>query len=208
MLKLQIGAGLDGPPGWLNLDASPVLRLQRLPLVGGVFRRMVPPEFSSNVAHGDVTAGLPLADGAAGIVYTSHMLEHLSLRDFDLALREIHRVLAPGGLFRGVLPDLEFEARHYLASSAPDRASDFMRATILGVESRERGLMPALRGWLGNSAHLWMWDYGSMAHHLARAGFVDIRRASLGDSAEPAFTEVENPERWQDCLGFECRKPG
>lgn len=206
-MRLQIGAGLDGPAGWTNLDASPVLRMQRLPLVGGVLRRLVPPEFSPRVDHGDVTRGLPLADGAADIVYTSHMLEHLSLRDFDVALREIHRVLAPGGLFRSVLPDLEFEARRYLASNAPDRASDFMRATILGVEQRERGPVAALRGWLGNSAHLWMWDFVSVADHLARAGFVEIRRASFGDSAEQAFSDVENPERWQDCLGFECRKP-
>jgi len=207
VLKLQIGAGLDGAPGWLNLDASPVLRMQRLPVVGGLLRRLVPPEFSPGVAYGDVTRGLSLADGTAAIVYTSHMLEHLSLRDFDVALAEIHRVLAPDGLFRSVLPDLEFEARRYLASSAPDRAIDFMRTTILGVEQRERGLLPALRGWLGNSSHLWMWDFVSASAHLARAGFVDIRRASLGDSAEPAFVEVENPVRWQDCLGFECRKP-
>jgi SAM-dependent methyltransferase len=191
----------------MNLDASPVLRMQRLPLVGGLARRLVAPAFSANVRHGDVTQGLPLADGAAGIVYTSHMLEHLAAHDLDVALREIHRVLAPGGVFRSVLPDLEFEVRRYLASDAPDRASDFMRATILGVETRERGLVPALRGWLGNSAHKWMWDFPSIATHLAQAGFVDIRRARAGDSVERAFDEVENPERWQDCLGFECRKP-
>jgi SAM-dependent methyltransferase len=207
VLKLQIGAGLGGPTGWTNLDASPSLRLQRLPLVGGLLRRVVRPEFARNVAYGDVTRGLALPDGAAGIVYTSHMLEHLAMHDLDVALREIHRVLAPGGRFRSVLPDLEFEARRYLASDAPDRASDFMQATLLGVETRERGLVPALRGWLGNSAHKWMWDFASMSEHLKRAGFVDIRRASVGDSAEPAFTDVENPERWQDCLGFECRKP-
>ena len=192
----------------MNLDASPVLRMQRLPLAGALARRLVPPEFSPRVDFGDVTLGLPLAAGAADLVYTSHMLEHLGLREFDLALAEIHRVLAPGGVFRSVLPDLEFEARHYLASSAPERASDFMRATLLGVERRERGLVAALRAWLGNSAHKWMWDYSSIAHQLSRAGFVDIRRASLGDSAQPAFREVENPERWRDCLGFECRKPG
>jgi SAM-dependent methyltransferase len=207
VLKLQIGAGLDGPPGWINLDASPSLRLQRLPLVGGLLRRVAPPAFSRNVSPGDVTRGLAFADGAAGIVYTSHMLEHLPAREFDVALREIHRVLAPGGRFRSVLPDLEFEARRYLASDAPDRASEFMRATLLGVEQRERGLVPALRAWLGNSAHKWMWDYVSISDHLARAGFVDIRRATVGDSVEPAFSDVENPERWQDCLGFECRKP-
>jgi ubiquinone/menaquinone biosynthesis C-methylase UbiE len=192
----------------MNVDASPVLRLQRLPLVGGLLRRITEPKFSPRVHHADVVHGLALADGSADLVYTSHVLEHLARREFDVALAEIHRVLAPGGVFRSVLPDLEFEARQYLASTASDRASEFMRATLLGVERRERGLMPALRAWLGNSSHKWMWDFVSISDRLAAAGFTQIRRASTGDSAEPAFAEVENAERWENCLGFECRKAG
>ncbi|CAN5213056.1 hypothetical protein BH11PSE14_BH11PSE14_02680 [soil metagenome] len=207
MLKLQIGAGLEGPPSWTNLDASPVLRLQRLPIVGVFLRRFVAPAFSPRVQYGDVTRRLPVDDGAADMVYSSHMLEHLALREFELALAEIHRVLARGGVFRSVLPDLELEARRYLASTAADRASDFLRSTLLGVEHRERGLVQALRAWMGYSGHKWMWDYISIANQLNRAGFVDVRRASIGDSALAAFREVENSERWQDCLGFECRKP-
>lgn len=208
MVKLQIGAGLDGPEGWMNVDASPVLRLQRLPVLGALFQRTVPPLFSARVIYGDVARGLALPSNSAGIVYSSHMLEHLGLREFGLALTEVHRLLAPGGTFRSVLPDLEFEATRYLQSQSPDRASEFMRATLLGVERREDGVMPVLRGWLGNSAHKWMWDYVSIAAQLRAAGFVDVRRAVLGDSGNPEFDAVENAERWLDCLGFECRKPG
>ncbi|MBC7656135.1 MAG: methyltransferase domain-containing protein [Frankiaceae bacterium] len=208
MLKLQIGAGLDGPAGWMNVDASPVLRLQRLPVVGSLFRRMVKPEFSPRVSHGNVVRGLALPSGIAALVYSSHMLEHLALRDLELALAEIYRVLLPGGTFRSVLPDLEYEATRYLQSQSPDRASEFMQATLLGVESREVGVMSTLRGWFGNSAHKWMWDYPSIAARLGAAGFVDIRRAVLGDSSHAEFDAVENPERWHNCLGFECRKSG
>lgn len=207
MLKLQIGAGLDGPAEWLNVDASPTLRLQRLPVAGRWLRNVTKPRFSSTIAYGDVVRGLPLSARSVDIVYSSHVLEHLALDDFRTALVEIHRVLRPGGVFRSVLPDLGHEVQRYLRSEAPDRASEFMRSTLLGLERRERGLMGALRGWLGNSQHLWMWDYRSMEHRLAQAGFVDIRPARFGDSSEPAFRDVESPDRWQDSLGFECRKP-
>ena len=206
MLKLQIGAGLDGPAGWLNVDASPTLRLQRLPVVGRWLGAVIEPRFSSAVTYGDVVRGLPMSSQSVGMVYSSHMLEHLAHDDLCTALVEINRVLRPGGVFRSVLPDLECDVQRYLRSEAPDRASEFMRSTLLGLERRERGLMGVMRSWLGNSQHLWMWDYRSMEHQLAQAGFVDIRSASFGDSSEPAFRDVERPERWQDCMGFECRK--
>lgn len=208
MLKLQIGAGLDGPGGWLNVDASPTLRLQRLPLVGALLGGMVGPKFSSRVVFGDVVRGLAMADDSVDIVYSSHVLEHLAFDDLRRALREIHRVLRPGGVFRSVLPDLQFEVDCYLKSTATDPASELMRSTLLGVEQRDRGLMSALRSWLGNSRHVWMWDYKSIAFQLGQADFVDIRRATINDSEEASFIEVESADRWQNSLGFECRKPG
>ncbi len=207
MLKLQIGAGLDGPTQWLNVDASPTLRLQRLPVLGSLFQHVVRPRFSPSIVYGDVVRGLNLKSQSAEIVYSSHVLEHLSLEDFTRALLEIRRAMRPGGIFRSVMPDLEYEVQRYLHSDANDRASDFLRATLLGQERRKRGVTGALRSWIGNSQHLWLWNYRSLAHRLAEAGFTDIRRATFNDSSEPAFIEVENPERWQDCLGFECKKP-
>lgn len=207
-LKLQIGAGLDGPADWLNVDASPTLRLQRLPGVGRLVQAMVGPRFSPRVVYGDVVRGLPLTDEGATLVYSSHMLEHLAFEDFKVALVEVHRVLARGGVFRSVLPDLQHEVQAYLSSDAPDRASAFMQSTLLGVERRERGLAGAVRMWLGNSRHVWMWDYPSLAHRLAEAGFIDIRPATQGDSGHPDFASVEQADRWQGSVGFECRKAG
>lgn len=208
MLKLQIGAGLDGPETWMNVDASPTLRLQRHALVGGLFRRFLEPRFSDRVRFGDVVKGLRLADGSVDLVYSSHMLEHLALDDLCVALREVHRVLRAGGVFRSVMPDLEHEVQAYLRSNSDDPASEFLRSTLLGQQSRPRGLLARIRAAYGNSQHLWLWDFPSIASRLADAGFIDIRRARLNDSRETAFREVENPERWQGCLGFECRKPG
>lgn len=206
-MKVQIGAGLDGPQSWLNVDASPTLRLQRLPVVGRLLQHVSSPRFSPAVTYGDVVRGLRLPTGSVRVVYSSHVLEHLALEDLSVALLEIHRVLAPGGVFRSVLPDLDCDVQRYLQSEAQDRASEFMRSTLLGLERRERGLLSALRSWLGNSQHLWMWDYRSMAYRLSEAGFEEIRLARFGDSSDSSFSEVEKIERWEDAFGFECRKP-
>lgn len=207
MVKLQIGAGLDGPAHCLNRDASPTLWMQWLPGIGGPLQTVIRPRFSSRVAYGDVVRGLPLAPNSVQIVSSSHVLEHLVFEDLNTALKEIHRVLCPRGLFRNVLPHLDQAVQAYWQSEAGDRTSEFMRSTLLGVERRERGLVGAMRSWLGNSRRVWMWDYPSLASRLAEAGFMDIRAAIFGDSEEPAFVQVESAERWQGCLGFECRKP-
>lgn len=83
-----------------------------------------------------------------------------------------------------------------------------MRETYIGHETRPRGLKGLLSNWLGNSQHLWMWDYKSISEELKEVGFVDIRRASFGDSSDPTFKTVEHKGRWDNCLGVECKKPG
>jgi hypothetical protein len=69
-----------------------------------------------------------------------------------------------------------------------------------------RGFPAFIALWLGNSQHLWMWDYKSLEAELRSAGFVGIRRAAFGDSSDPLFSLVEDPERWDDCLGIECSR--
>lgn len=206
-LYVQYGCGLSAPNGWLNFDASPTLRLQRIPAVGRFFA--LPgdsPKFPSAVRFGDIVDGLPIAEHSCRGIYCSHVLEHLALDDFRVALANTFRYLEPGGLFRLVVPDLERLSREYIESSDDDAASKFMEGAYLGVRQRRRGVSGMLRGWLGNSAHLWMWDEKGMMRELRDAGFAAIRRASVGDSADARFTDVENPGRWFGCLGIECRR--
>jgi hypothetical protein len=115
--------------------------------------------------------------------------------------------LRPGGVFRFVLPDLEKHARDYLASGDTGASITFMQETYLGHLTRPRGLRALLRAFVGNSAHLWMWDYKAISRELAEAGFAEIRRAQFGDSAEARFREVEELGRWDGNLGVECTRP-
>tara|TARA_A100001015_G_scaffold319645_1_gene443192 strand:- start:5597 stop:6223 length:627 start_codon:yes stop_codon:yes gene_type:complete len=207
MEKVNLGCGLSVVPGWHNIDGSPTVRLQRMIGVGGLFRLLVKPDFPSEVIYGNVVKGLPLESNSIDILYSSHMLEHLALIDFRLALSEISRVLKPGGVFRGVLPDLEIIVKDYSDSVEPNACSKFLRDSLLGIENRPSSIMGKLHSLIGNSNHLWMWDYKGIEEELRLAGFLCISRAEFNDSKNKDFAEIEDIERWEGCLGFECSNP-
>jgi len=163
--------------------------------------------FPENVEYGNIIRGLPIPDESCQGVYCSHILEHLSLEDCKLALINTYRILKPGGYFRLVLPDLEYAITQYVNDETSLAAYNFLHETSLGEKARHSGVLGLLRTYLGNSKHLWMWDYKSLAKELEESGFLNIRRAEFGDSEEPAFDDVEDKGRWDNCLGIECRKP-
>lgn len=205
-LYVQYGCGLSAPEGWVNFDASPTLRFQRIPLLGRAFGSLAGPHFPENVRYGDIVKGLPLEKGSCTGIYCSHVLEHLALDDFRIAIRNTHSYLAVGGVFRSITPDLECLAREYLASTDSDASLRFMTATYLGRQSRPRSLGQFLRAYIGNSSHLWMWDQKSLARELSNAGFSRIRRAVFDDYSDPAFAQVQDTDRWQGSIGVECSK--
>lgn len=107
---LNLGCGDRTHPEWVNIDSSLRLRLGRLPLI----RRWVPSP--PDIRIHDLRHGIPFSDATVDVVYASHVLEHLTQNVGREFLREIHRVLKPGGIVRIVVPDLEAAVRLYLAA--------------------------------------------------------------------------------------------
>lgn len=206
-LHAQYGCGLCAPDGWLNFDVSPTLRLQKLPLVGSLVKTGIGTRFPKAVRYGDIRKGLPIGENSCAAIYCSHVLEHLALDDFRTTLANTRKHLRPGGTFRFVLPDLRYFAERFVEDPSPEAAPKFMEITYLGQHKRPSGLIDRMRELIGNAQHRWMWDYPAMEKELKQAGFVDIRRATYGDSSDPAFKAVEDPSRWENALGVECRKP-
>src|SRR3982751_3382986 len=111
MLMINLGCGTTPAEGWVNLDRSPGLELRRLPAsVRAALARFGISEstvdWPENVRRVDATRGLPFGPDSVDAIYSSHMLEHLSLGDADLVLVECRRVLKPGAVLRLALPDL------------------------------------------------------------------------------------------------------
>jgi SAM-dependent methyltransferase len=214
-IYLQYGCGQSCPDGWINFDASPTLRLQRLPVIGRLFKRGAT-VFPDGVRFGDIVRGLPIADGSVQGIYASHVLEHLSYADFWRALDHTFRLLRPGGIFRLVVPDLKSRAQKYLERlemRQADANSWFLRSARLGSEGSPRGPVELARSLIGRSAHLWMWDEISLAAALDKTGFVNIRRCRFGDRTDGKFSLVEDAGRFYDAkdlveeCGMEAMKP-
>jgi SAM-dependent methyltransferase len=196
---VQYGCGLCTPDGWLNFDASPRLRLERMPGVRLALRSTTGLLFPANARFGDILAGLPVADGTARGIYCSHVLEHLPRDDLPAALGNTYRMLAPGGVFRLVVPDLRWRVERYRVAAErtePDAADALMIACALGARTTPRTLSAFVRDKLGRGAHLWMYDFAALQFLLEQAGFSHVRRCERGDCADPMFAMVEDQARF------------
>lgn len=206
---VQYGCGHSAPNEWINYDVSPTLRIQKTPIIGFLVKKKLNTTFPSNVLYGDIIKGLPVEDNTCDGLYCSHTLEHLSLDEFRIALKNSYKILKKGGKFRCIVPDLEFIARDYIASleNGNDLASvKFISETLLGTESRPRGIKNFINSFYGNSKHLWMWDSKSLASELKNVGFLKIRNCSFNDSSDPMFALVENKSRFVNSVAIECEK--
>jgi len=213
-ILVHYGAGYCAPEGWLNFDASPTLRLERLPILGRFIQKNAA-RFPRNLLPGDIITGLPVPPGSADCVYCSHILEHLSRADCHTALKNTFDLLKPGGVFRLVLPDTYRLAAAYVRAfraGDPGAVHRFMHDLGMGEEIRPRGLKGLLVSRLGNVRHRWMWDVPSMTEALFAIGFANIRACSFGDSEDPAFRAVEDRTRFFAAdgtpeLALEASKP-
>jgi len=216
MLKVQFGCGLSNPVGWWNYDSTPSLFVRKIPLsvqtakvANKILSKQRSPRLSlilnnmihTNAIYGDVVKGLPCSDKSVDLLYASHVLEHLPLKEFRIALQECRRVLKNGGVFRAVVPNLKYCVEQYLSSSMPTKSIDFCLATGMGTESFANPLS-RMRG----DSHHMMYDVETMIYELRSSGFSSVRQAYYGDSECKEFSEVEDKGRWvfPVNIGFEC----
>jgi SAM-dependent methyltransferase len=185
--KLHLGAFDVAHDGWLNTDVTPHIAIARVPGLArllhaagrmtderwaahraGVFRRM---------HHLDLTRRLPYPDGAFEAAFGSHVLEHLSPQEAEAALRELHRVLRPGGILRVVVPDLDHEVGRY----DPAQPDEFVEGLFQGRE-RSRS----------HHRHWWLYNERSLAELLTRTGFADVRRCAYREGRCPDVERIDS----------------
>jgi predicted SAM-dependent methyltransferase len=138
------------------------------------------------------------------VVYSSHMVEHFDHRDALDFLKEVMRVLKPGGVVRLALPDLRIRVDSYLRDGDAD---EFVNRLYL-ARDQPRGLRERLR-WMvvGDRRHAWMYDAKSAMRLLEEAGF------ATPINLEPGKTTIPNPglldlrEREDDSIYIEGRAP-
>lgn len=206
---VQYGCGLSSPKEWINFDSSPTLRIQKNFILGPIFKAFSPLVFPENILYGDIVKGLKIKEESCDGLYCSHVLEHLAYYDLLIALKNSYKILKPGGIFRMVLPDLEFLCKKYvsdLKEAKTDASFSFMSDSLLGVEKRNTSFVSFLKSFYGNSKHLWMWDFYSLESALSKTGFQGIRKCSFNDCIDNTFNFVEDKQRFINCLAIEAIK--
>jgi predicted SAM-dependent methyltransferase len=172
--KLQLGAGGNDPPGWLNTDIEP----------------------GDKEVYLDATTRYPFPDGSFQYVFSEHMIEHVSWEGGVLMLRECYRVLAKGGKLRVVTPNLAKYIQ--LLDGNPD--ADAQRFIDLKLRFEHGPITPIPGAYILNRqvreyGHQFLYDPPTLRKTLELAGFKQIAQYEVTENTDPVFREVESRTR-------------
>ena len=213
-LRINIGCGATPTPGWINLDNSLTVRVAKVPALPELLNRLhvIGPEqlkFARVVRqHGvrwaDAVRRIPLPDCSAEVVYSSHMIEHLDpVTEVPRFLREVRRVLIPGGTLRLAAPDLKRLVRRYVAAGDAD---EFM-ASLHMADGTPRGVVALGRFLIaGVRNHRWMYDAASLIRLLERHGFRHAKELPPGQTTIPDPGPLNLREREHESLYMEAKR--
>jgi len=79
-----------------------------------LFNVLPQPKDENVIKYYDIRNPLPYSHNTFDAVYALHIIEHLTLREGEMFIKEIFRVLKPEGILRISTPDLEDICRNYL----------------------------------------------------------------------------------------------
>jgi predicted SAM-dependent methyltransferase len=144
--KLHIG-GAQARAGWEVLDVRPAAHVDHV---------------------GDARDLSRFADGAFGEIYASHVLEHFDyVEELPAVLAEWHRVLAPGGVLRLSVPDIDILAHLLLQRHRLDVNQRFqVMRMMFGGHTHQ------------HDHHRVGLNQDFMAAYLSRAGFERLERVT------------------------------
>jgi SAM-dependent methyltransferase len=194
-IKINIGSGLSGIPGWHNFDNSPTITLSRIPVLN---RLLKTPVWPRDVQRYDVRKGLRFADGSVRYIYSSHTFEHFNGSEALAVGKECFRVLAPHGILRIVVPDLALIVQEYLSDPGPLAAQNFLSRLSLN-HSIHDVIHPG-------SNHSQMFDGKALVHLLREAGFENPTVSSFGQSRIPEIAQLDLEVRRGESLYVEACK--
>jgi predicted SAM-dependent methyltransferase len=212
--RLHLGCGLITPPGWVNIDGSWNARLAKHPLLrrtaaalGLIPKDRAEIPWSSSILVHDVREPLPFPSNSASAIYASHLLEHLYFEEARRVVKECSRVLAPGGAFRVVVPDLESIVREYLGELPfGELPKEFQELTPADRLNRRLLMHPLNRpsgnfvhriysSWVDFHEHKWMYDERALVAQMESGGFAEVQRMQFRVSRIEGIAEVEQASR-------------
>lgn len=207
---LNIGCGLSHGNGWVNVDGSFSLLLTKIALIGKPLAKIANfPRWPEETYYGDILSENLFPENSCTLIFSSHVLEHLSFVDAKLALRSFYKYLKPGGIIRIIVPDLEKCIINYIESlkdNDNNAANLLMEKLGIGMSVSRKSLITRLKAAFSNSKHQWMYDKYSLEALLIESEFSGPRLLNYGNWSDQRFAEVESEERHVNAICMEAYK--
>jgi SAM-dependent methyltransferase len=165
--RLHWGCGASAHPGWINSDRG---------------------DYPGVDVVCDIREGLPLDTDSIDYAVSIHALPELPYPALIPALRELRRVLKPGGVLRLALPDLEKSLDAYRSGDRDHFLIPDEEMTSMG------GKLVAQLVWYGYSRTPFVRDF--VEEILVKAGFSRVNQLEYREtaSAYPEIVELDNRE--------------
>ncbi|MBN1126260.1 MAG: methyltransferase domain-containing protein [Sedimentisphaerales bacterium] len=217
VLNLGCGVKVSHHPDVTNIDWSIYLRIRRNPILRALtpifvrgYRLHNLQSLPGNIMVWNLSKGIPFTSNSVDAVYHSHLLEHLDRDIAEVFLKEIYRVLKPGGIQRIVVPDFEMLCRRYLqhiheceiCADEIDGHDHFIGDILeqcVRKESSKKSPQRPLQRWiekilLGDArrrgeTHQWMYDRFNLHSSLHDAGFSGVYLQNYNTSLIPSWDE-------------------
>jgi len=212
-LKVNIGCGTSPSQGWKNFDNTPSIKLANSPfkfwllkLLGLLNSRQIENiewNKENKILYADATNRIPLTDSTAEVIYSSHMLEHLSRDGAKLFLKEALRVLDNGGVLRVAVPDLQFHVNNFISNKDADEFMEKMYVSAPSLNSLKQKL---LLFFVGYRHHQWMYDGISLSKLMLESGFKVAIVQDAGETSIKNFIGLNLFERKDESVYVESIK--
>lgn len=157
----------------------------------------------------DASQPFPIASESCDHVFAEHFIEHLPQEEAVHWLREMGRLLKPGGSIRISTPDLATYVKGYL-----DPEDRFYRRHRKCLEKMGVKRISKRRAWMLNQIffswdHQWIYDFDEIRFTAKHAGFSEsrVRRCKFREGRDPLVAQMDRLKRRDESLYVEIDKP-
>ena len=212
-IRVNIGCSESPTIGWHNFDYSLGLKISRFFFLIKIlkkFKLITERQYrialfykNNKIKYANAYKNIPFKDNQVDVIYSSHMIEHLTKQNAKKFLLEAHRVLKKDGIIRLTVPDLKRKVKEYIKSGDADQ---FIYQTHMWYPEPKSLIQKLYILLTGPKHHLWMYDFNSLSNLLIECKFKNII------SLKPQETTIPNPgklnlsEREWDSFYLEANK--
>lgn len=211
--RLNVGCGATPTQGWTNFDNSWTVRAVRNGALKTAFslagltrgrEDYVKAIQTHDIRWADATRKIPVADASGDVIYSSHMVEHLTRNEARRFFAEAFRVLSPGGILRVAVPDLDYHVGLYKEHGDANRFVEGLHMASHRPESTGAKLKQLL---VGERQHHWMYNGSTLSEELEAAGFTNVEAMPAGSTGIPEPGQLDLAERAPESVFVEAVKP-